>query len=135
MENNFDDNTKYNNYLTLIKQKLSNKEGLFIIIRHYLVKSTFYYILCIIFRFIPLIVISGDYISIKKKISLKDNNNGFQSLQQFLKILSFYNLQKEYNISIRIYIIICILIYILFIIRIINYCNIIKKLKINIRKY
>ena len=135
MENNFDDNTEYNNYLTLIKQKLSNEEGLFIIIRHYLVKSIFYYILCIIFRFIPLIIISGNYISIKKKISLKDNNNGFQSLQQFLKILSFYNLQKEYNISIRIYIIICILIYILFIIRIINYCNIIKKLKINNNKW
>ena len=128
MENTFD-NSKYNNYIIKIKKKLSKLECLFIIIRLYLTKNLYYYILCIIIRFIPLISISGDYISLNRKLFLVPKNNKYQSLQQFLKNFTCYNLIKQLNLSNKSYFKICIFIYILFIIRLINYFNIIKGIK------
>ena len=117
-------NKKYNNILSRIKKNFSIAEGFFIIIRLYLTNNIFYYILCIIFRFISLIITSGDYLIEDNELS--DNS---YSIQKLLKKMTLHYILKKFSFSYRIYKIICTLIYILFIIRIFNYFYIIKKIK------
>ena len=118
---------KYKNILSRINKKFSIEEGFYIIIKLYLTNNVFYYILCILFRFVSLIIISGDYLN-----TIKDNNilsNNSISIQQFLKKVTLHYLLTKFSFSFRIYMIICLFIYILFIIRLINYYYIIKKIK------
>ena len=118
---------KYKKILSRINKKFSIEEGFYIIIKLYLTNNVFYYILCILFRFVSLIIISGDYLN-----TIKDNNilsNNSISIQQFLKKVTLHYLLTKFSFSFRIYMIICLFIYILFIIRLINYYYIIKKIK------
>ena len=111
-------NQKYENILSRINKKSSIEEGFYIIIRLYLTDNIFYYFLCVLNRFIPLIILSGDYIN-KFMNNLSANNS--ISFQQFFKNITIHGLLRQFYISFRIYKIICILIYILFLIKIFNY--------------
>ena len=99
-------NKKYNNILSRIKKNFSIAEGFFIIIRLYLTNNIFYYILCIIFRFISLIITSGDYLIEDNELS--DNS---YSIQKLLKKMTLHYILKKFSFSYRIYKIICTLIY------------------------
>ena len=61
MELLYDKTLKYSNILSRIQKRISIEEGYFIIIRLYLTNNTFYYFLCILFRFVSLLIISGDF--------------------------------------------------------------------------
>ena len=59
------ENDKYNKYIKLlsrIEKQFSPVEGLLIMIRSYSVNNIYYYIFCVIFRFLFLIMLSGNYI-------------------------------------------------------------------------
>ena len=135
MEIKFDKNRKYVNILDRIQKNISIEEGVYIIIRLYLTDNLFYYVLCILFRFIPLILLSGNFLQsqITRNISIPTiqrlNSNKYYNFNQLIQLLTCHNLANQFHISYRNYINILLLIYILFIIRIINYFIIIKKIK------
>ena len=122
----YDKNLKYINILNRIHKKISIEEGFLIMIRLYLTNNYFYYTICILFRFISLIIISGDYKNYFDKEELIDNNF---NVMQFFRKLTCHNIIKQIHISDIIYIELCILILILFLIRIVIYLNLIKRLK------
>ena len=123
MEMLYDKKLKYVNILSRIQKRISIEEGYFIIIRLYLTNSSLYYFLCILLRFVSLIIISGDFNN-----SFRPNNNSY-SLQQTLKIITIHNLLKQYKITDKIYFGISIIIFILFLIRMLIHFNIIRNLK------
>ena len=89
-------NSNYINIFNRLQKKYSLYEGLLIIRRQYLTNNIFYYILCIIFRFIFFLSISGDYTS---NFSLRKS----KTFQSFLKNLNCHYLFNIINISFRIY--------------------------------
>ena len=118
MENILQKRTKYNKILSRMKKQFSKEISLFIIIRLYLTNNIFYYILCVFFRFLPLIIMSGDY---------TPANRMFKSFKQKLNAISCYNLTEKFISSFNIYALICLLLYILFVIRLLCYFFLIKK--------
>ena len=123
MELLYDKTLKYVNILSRIQKRISIEEGYFIIIRLYLTNNTFYYFLCLLFRFVSLIIISGDFNN-----SFRTNNNSL-SFQQTLKIMTIHNLLKQYKITDKVYFGISIIIFILFSIRMLIHYNIIRNLQ------
>ena len=123
MELLYDKTLKYVNILSRIQKRISIEEGYFIIIRLYLTNNTFYYFLCLLFRFVSLIIISGDFNN-----SFRINNNSL-SFQQTLKIMTIHNLLKQYKITDKVYFGISIIIFILFSIRMLIHYNIIRNLQ------
>ena len=112
MENTYKEKAKYINIFNRIQKKFSTFEGILIIKKQYFTDNTFYYFLCILFRFIHLLIVSGDFLyTYRKKASL--------STQEYLNILTCFNLFKKVNCSFQMYIIIIILIFILIIIKLI----------------
>ena len=126
MEIKINESSKFINILSRMKRELYIRQGIYLIIRLYLTNNIFYYILCVLFRFIPLLIVSGNYVNMKINTSITNQNNNSQSFQEFLKLLTIHNLIEKLNFSVNLYIFICILLYILFIIRIIIYYYIIK---------
>ena len=61
MSDVYDKKSKYYNILSRIQKKYSIYEGLLIIKKQYLTNNSFYYFLCLFFRFIHIILMSGDY--------------------------------------------------------------------------
>ena len=118
--------SKYFNILNRIQKKYSIYEGLFIIKKQYLTNNSFYYFLCIFFRFIYILSISGNYISIFERGKLR-----FYSFQNYLSKLTCYNLFQQFTISYKIYFCIVLVILIFFLINLILVSNII----IELRKY
>ena len=123
MELLYDKTLKYVNILSRIQKRTSIEEGYFIIIRLYLTNNTFYYFLCILFRFASLLIISGDFNN-----SFRKNINSY-SFQHTLKIMTIHNLLKQYKITDKVYFGISIIIFILFLIRMLMYFNIIRNLQ------
>ena len=123
MELLYDKTLKYVNILSRIQKRISIQEGYFIIIRLYLTNSTFYYFLCIFFRFVSLIIISGDF-----NKSFRTDNNSY-SFQQTLKKITIHNLLKQYKITDKVYFEISIIIFILFLIRLLIHFNVIRNLR------
>ena len=122
----YDKKAKYVNILNRIQKKISIKECIFIIIRLYLTNNVYYYFLCILFRFITLFTISGDYYNSINKISSSNNSN--RTFGQNIRLFTIHNLITKLQISDIIYIWISLLIFILFLIRIIIYYSLIKNL-------
>ena len=60
MEITLDKASKLNNILLRMRKEFSIPEGFYITIRLYLTNNIYFYALCIILRFIPIIIISGD---------------------------------------------------------------------------
>ena len=123
MEIKSDKSSKYNKVLSRMQDEFSKEESFYILIRLYLTNNIYFYSLCIIFRFIPILIISGDYIT--KPLIMETT----QSFQVFLKAFTFHNLSKQFNFSYKTYIIICLIFYVLIIIRLINYFIIIRRIK------
>ena len=114
---------KYSNILSRMHKNFSILEGFFIIIRLYLTNNIIFYFISILLRFIPLIIISGDFIPFKRN---KTNNKNIYCL---LKKLLLHNLVKNLHLSLQFYLIVYILFYALFCLRIINYSSILWNLK------
>ena len=111
MENGYDRTIKYINILNKMQKRISTYEGFLIIKNLYFTNNTFYYFLCILFRFIHLIsfCLNFDY--------NEDNNQ--QSIRQNIKKLSCFSLFQQLKISYRNYMVIYLLILIIFIMKVI----------------
>jgi len=125
MEIKIEKQTKYNNILNRMQNQFSFREGLYLIIRLYLTNNVFFYIVAILIRFVPIILISGNNVNVYRKNSTYQN----MSLHQFLKALTFLNIINHFNFSIGTYIFFCTIILILFIVRVINYLFVIRRFK------
>ena len=128
MDDTFNKNAKYIDILSKIEKKVSTYEGLLIMKRQYYTNNSFYFFLCLIFRFIHIISFCGDYD--KNKISKRNTS----SYKQYLNRLTLYYLFKQLNISHKIYFIINLLILVLFLIRLLYLLEIIKKFNMTKRR-
>jgi len=126
MSDVYNEKSKYYNILSRIQKKYSIYEGLFIIKKQYLTNNSFYYFLCLFFRFIYIISISGDYEYIFRKRKLRIN-----SIQKYLRKLTCFNLIQQFNISFKMYFIIVLIILVFFLINLKLTSNIIQ----NLHKY
>ena len=137
--------SKYENLLNRIQKNISVKEGFFMIMKLYLTNNIFYYILCVIIRFIPLIILSGNYhdafdphdIMLKKIKENKDFSdiNKYNhyliypvSSTKWVRVLTAHKLITALNIDDKKYILFSIILLLLFIIRILFYVYIINGL-------
>ena len=102
---------KYLNLLSRLGKQFSPDEGLLIMIRSYLTKDIYYYIFCVLFRSLFLIMISGNYMH----AFLHKN---CQTIQDSSKIFSLHYLFKIFTVDYRTYIKICTILYVLFVIRV-----------------
>ena len=80
-----DSKEKYRNILNRIHKKISIYEGLLIIKKQYFTDNIFYYFFCVLFRFIYLISLSGNY------ADYFDINRNIKSFQENLKLFTCYN--------------------------------------------
>ena len=110
MEENYDI-IKYYNVLNRLSKKTANYEGLIMIKKQYFTDNFYYYLLCLLTRFIPLIALSGDYSDIYRK------TNNVKSFQSYLKLFSCHSIMKGFNLSQEQYSILSIIITILYVIR------------------
>ena len=118
--------SKYFNILNRIQNKYSIYEGLFIIKKQYLTNNSFYYFLSIFFRFIYIISISGNYVSIFERGNIR-----FYTIQNYLSKLSCYYLFTQFNISYKIYFFIVLVILVFFLINL----KLISNISTALRKY
>jgi hypothetical protein len=112
--------SKYNDILNRIHKKFLLEEGFYLTIKLYLTNNIFFYILCILFRFIPLIIMSGNIISKSRNNSPMIFNNN-KSLNVFINVFTCHNLVLQFNFSMKTYIAVCILIYFLLLLRLADY--------------
>ena len=126
MTDNYDINSNYN-YLFYTIRKLSSFESFLIIKKLYFTDNVFYYFLCLIFRFIPLFILSGNYSTFFKK------NKKSKTIYQYLKTLTCHNIINQFKISIKVYLLIHVFLFVLFIIKII--INVFLIIKIDNNKY
>ena len=112
---------KYFNVLNRIQKKFSTYECILLMKRQYLTNNTFYYFLCLLFRFFYLIYISGNINKFDQK------NKKTLLINSYIKKLTCLNLVQHYNISFIIYISIIIIIIVLLLLRLIMYYYIIKE--------
>ena len=108
----YDKNSKYNNILKRIDKKFSLSEGILITTKLYLTNNAFYYYLCILFRFIHILLLCGNYSNF---INSKSKS---QSFHKYLKLMTMYNLFKQSNFSFIFYCLIILILFILIIIKI-----------------
>ena len=102
---------KYLKIISRLGKNFSPSEGLLIMIRSYLTNNIYYYIFCVFFRAIFLIMISGNYMNPFLHINS-------QVIQDSSKILSIHYIFNYSNLSFDDYRKICSVIYVLLIIRI-----------------
>ncbi len=126
MEENYDI-IKYYNILNRLTKKTAIYEGLIIIKKQYFTDNFYYYLLCLLTRFIPLIALSGDFSDIYKRA------NNVKSFQFYLKKFTCNNIIKNFKLSQEQYNALSIMIVILFIIRTLINFYIIKQVK-NVRE-
>jgi len=126
MSDVYNNKSKYYNILNRIQKKYSIYEGFFIIKKQYLTNNRLYYFLCIFFRFIYIISLSGDYES-----SFRRGKSRINSIQNYSRKLTFFNLSQQFNLSYKMYFIIVLIILAFFLINLTQTLNII----INLRKY
>ena len=116
----YDDNSKYYNIYNRFEKKFSSFESFIIIKNLFFTDNIIYYFFCIIFRFISLIILSGDYISIF-------TNNNIVTLRIFLKKFTCYHLFQQINGSYLFYCIIHAILLSLFIFRVAMNFYLLKK--------
>ena len=105
MEIKFNKNTKYHDLLARTQKQFTIREGLYLIIRLYLTNNILFYILCILFRFIPLLIIIGNYEILNVDQNLKEENErNLLSFYYFIRKLTCYNLCFKLHLSDEIYI-------------------------------
>ena len=91
-----DKSSKYEEILTRIHKQFLLEEGFILIIRLYLTDNIFYYILCILFRFIPLIIISGNYNS-KNRNDLSKSFSNIKSFNEIINVFTCHNLVLRFK--------------------------------------
>jgi hypothetical protein len=129
MEIKFNKNTKYHDLLARTQKQFTIQEGLYLIIRLYLTNNILFYILCILFRFIPILILIGNYeILSGNPNSKEENERSLISFRDFISKLTCYNLCSKLHLSDEIYLYICIILYVLFFVRLLNYCVVAKQL-------
>ena len=101
---------KYLKLFFRLGKHFSPGTGLLIMIRSYLTNNIYFYIFCIIFRALFLIMVSGNYIN-----SFLHINS--QKIQNSSKIFSLHYIYKDMTLDFNIYLKICSILYLLFIIR------------------
>ena len=140
MDNIYNKNSKYENILNRIQKNVSIKEGFFIIIKQYLINNTCYYFLCIFLRFIPLIILTGNYhdafhgshfshTQVNETNEYGEDNEVHNnhllisavSASKWARFVTIHKLVDTLKINEQLYIYICLLLLILFIIRITLY--------------
>ena len=121
-DNIYDKNFEYINLLKRINKTSFSYEGLLIIKKQYFTNNIFYYILCIFFRFIHLILFCLDN-NFKSKFSKKS------SIINYLKFFTIHNILEKFEISFETFIKINFLILILSLIRLLIIIYIIKIMK------
>ena len=124
MKDLFISTSEYNDILNRLKKRFNYSDGFNISIKQYFTNNTFYYFICLIIRLIPLILLSGHYSNVF------NGNNNLNSFQNYVKLLTCYNLAKYIQISYKFYIVTNILIYISHFIREITYILVIREFKI-----
>ena len=123
MKNVYNSKSEFNDILKLIQKKSLYFEGFCICIKQNFTNNTFYYFICLITRFIPLILLSGDYSN-----TFKESNNT-KSFYKYLRLFTLHNYANNLKMTYEAYFIINISIYFLLIARIILYSFIMKNLK------
>ena len=123
MVDEYDENSKYNDILNRMQSNYSFDEGFFLTIKEYFTNNMFYYVLCVIFRFNPLLLISISY------TDLDDKYYNSKLLKKILGTLTLYNIIEYIQLTYKMYIIITILIYISFFIRMIIYFKLVGKIR------
>ena len=109
MSDVYNKKSKYYNILSRIQKKYSIYEGLFIIKKQYLSNNSFYYFLCMFFRFIHIISMSGDY-----EYAFLKGKSRINKIQNYLRKLTCYNLVQQFSLSYKMYFIIVSIIFIFF---------------------
>ena len=120
MDDSLEKKLKNDNILNRIQKKFSVYEGFLIMKKEYFTNNILYYFLCVLFRFIHLILFCGDYFNIINKNDI--------SFKHYIRILTCYNIIQQFHLSYTVYIIIILIIIILFIVRIIIIGIILNKL-------
>ena len=128
MSHIYNHDSRYVDILNRLHKHSSQKNIFFFIIRQNVTTNIAFYFLCVIFRFIHLIIISGDYIN-----AFSDHIN-YYSFQNQLKVFTCHNILKYLNVSYNIYILICIILFILLCVRIFIYIYSITLIR-NYNKY
>ena len=103
---------KYLKILSRLGKQFSPETGLLIMIRSYLTNNIYFYIFCVVFRALFLIMISGNYMNTFLHINS-------QNIQNSSKIFTLHYLFKNLTLSYNDYIKICFILYLLFIVRLI----------------
>ena len=128
MSHIYNNNSKYIDILNRLQKHSSQKNIFFFIIKQNVSNNIVYFFLCIIFRFIHLIIISGDYFN-----AFNDSIN-YYSFQNQLRTFTCHNIFKYLKVSYYIYVIVCIIFFILFCVRIVIYIYSMRTIK-NYNKY
>ena len=117
------DNLKveYINILNRLQKKYFVIEGFLITFKYYFTNNIFYYYVCMIYRFIPLILLSGNYFE-----TFNENDNFF-SFYYYLNLFTIHHYVKFGNISYNLYLQINIFIYVFSLITIITYLLTLKE--------
>ena len=108
------ENYKYNKYIKVLSRlgkDFSPFEGLLIMMRSYATNNVYYYIFCVVFRALYLIMISGNYINPFLHINS-------QVIQDSSKIFSLHYVFKNFTLNYCDYVKICVVLYSLFILRV-----------------
>ena len=124
-----DQKTKYDIILNRIQKNGSNKEGFLLIIKQYLTNNIVYYIIYVLLRFIPLIILTGNY----HETFMNSDSPGFISASdsKWVRNITIHKLINLMKIGESTYICISLLLFVLFIIRLILYLLISNGLKNN----
>ena len=99
---------KYINLLNRIQKQFATYEGILILKNQYLINNIFYYILCIIFRFIHILSFVGEY------SVFTDKSAKLSMFHKYIKKLTFFYLLNKLKLPFIIYITIVLIIFILF---------------------
>ena len=134
MENFYNPKMKYDNLLNRIQKSISVNEGFFLIIKLYLTNNIFYYFLCVIFRFIPLMILVGNYQDTFLSPDAENYNKSI-SASKWLRKLTLIQFVKIIGMSEKFYIYTCLGLFVLFIIRLVLYLIIFNGLRNKEIKY
>ena len=101
---------KYLKLLNRLGKHFSPQIGLLLVVRSYINNNIYYYLFCLLFRALYLIMISGNYMNIFLHINC-------QKIQNSSKIFTLHYLFEKFKFNYRDYLKICSVLYLLFLIR------------------
>ena len=133
MDEIIEKNSKYINVLNRVQKRFYTYECILIMKKQYYINNSFYYFLCLIFRFIHILSFCGDYNSSSRRPSPPANSmnpmirSNTTSIKQYLNNFTLYYLVKQLNMSYTTYFIINLIILVLYLARTLYLLRIIKK--------